>query len=238
MTFAEYFYYLLHRIYKRGPLQFGSDINKLTRAMGPNYEAALDTLFFRREQAFAATARGKALDQLGADRGLPRWQGETDDNYRLRLLAAYSTYSQLGTAAAMVNTLDRLGYTDATITEMRDEDPDRWAEFKVLLKLPKAIWRPPERTKTIRTISMMKPATTKLAYLDLEAPFKDITVGGTWEDLIFPALDLYPAEGLYPSRDVGGDDNSLIWEESVSWTVHWCPLPGEELYPSDTLYPC
>ncbi len=208
MTFAEYFWYLLHRVFKRAPKN--SDAEKLAKALGPNYDLAQETIFRLREQSFLATATGKALDQLGRDRGLPRYREETDEEYQLRLLAAYSIHSQIGTAAAMLDTFQRLGFTDAEIQELRAEDPNRWAEFRVNLPLPEASFTEAQRTNLLNTISRMKPAHTKLAGLNIEAP----------------------------ARDIGADPDLITWGEQVTTNLFACPLPAESLYPAEDLYPC
>ncbi|MCL6479371.1 MAG: phage tail protein [Peptococcaceae bacterium] len=210
MAFSDYFYYLLHRVFKRAP-QPDSDADKLTKALGPNYDGAVEAIFKLREQAMVITAQGKALDQLGRDRLLPRYGGESDDAYRLRLLNAFSIHSQVGTADAMTEAFKRLGFTEAEIIEMKQIDPDRWAEFKVVVGLPESGFSDLDRNSFLATIRKMKPAHTKLASLDLEAS----------------AVDIHGA---------GGDITA--WAESVSHTIFTCPLPAENLYPGEDLYPC
>lgn len=210
MGFSDYFYILLHRIFKRVPRQ-NSDADKLAKALGPNYDEAMEAIFKLREQALGITAQGKALDLIGKERLLPRYGGESDEAYRLRLMNAYSIHSQAGTAAAMTGAFERLGFTGAEIVEMRPEDPERWAEFRVLVGLPEAVFSELDYTSFINTIKQMKPAHTILASLDIEAPAGDIN---------------------------GANDDTTTWGETVNHNLFACPLPAEDLLPNENLYPC
>jgi len=209
-TFTEYFFYLMHRIFKRGP-RSNSDADKLAKSLGPDYDAAMESLFMLREQALVITATGKALDQLGKDGGLARYRDEDDEAYRRRLLAAFSIHTQVGTKAAMLAAFHILGFMGADIDELRAEDPNRWAEFRVVLSLPAAIFSEADRSNILATIRKMKPAHTKLAELNLEAPSDDVT---------------------------GAEEDKALWNEQVNHSLFACPLPSENLYPSEDLYPC
>ncbi|MCL5290297.1 MAG: phage tail protein [Firmicutes bacterium] len=208
MTFADYFFYLLHRVFKRAPRQDG-DADKLTKALGPNYDAAMEAIFQLREQSFGVTATGEALDQIGKDRLLPRFREETDEEYRLRIMAADEIHSQSGTAESMLEAFRKLGFADSEIKELREEDPTRWAEFSVNLVLPEAGFTEAQRSNIISNIKKMKPGHTKLAALNIEVP----------------------------AADLAGDE-SISWAETVTWNQFACPLPAENLYPSEEIYPC
>ncbi|MDQ7790233.1 MAG: phage tail protein [Eubacteriales bacterium] len=184
MTFAEYFYHLLHRVFKRGLPEDG-DAHKFAHALGPAFDEAQEGIFLLREQAIVATAAGPALDVLGRDRGLPRWRDESDDMYRLRLLTAYSMHAQVGTEAAMRSAIGRLGY-DFEISELRQVDPERWAEFKITLKLTE--FTEAQRAALRATVRRLKPAHTKLASLDIEIGESELRILVSFKGYPFPYI--------------------------------------------------
>jgi hypothetical protein len=192
MSFADYFYYLLHRIFKRAPRD-GSDADQLARALGPNYDDAQEAIFLLREKAFVATATGKALDELGRERGLVRYSGESDEYYRQRLLAAYSLHASSGTAASVRRVLNLLGYPKAYIHELYKDGVVyplfngqyrydgainhtgglRWSEFKIVSDLDEDRSLTAEDVRVlVDAINRIKPAHTKLAAFAL-----DLTLG-------------------------------------------------------------
>ncbi len=114
MGFIDYLWELPHIIFKRLPRD-NTDIDKLAQGLGPVFDETKDVIFQIRQQSLIITAIGKALDAHGLDRQLPRYNGETDDQYRLRLLAAFNTYTEGGTEAGMIKALRVLGYQYATV---------------------------------------------------------------------------------------------------------------------------
>jgi len=175
MGFAKYLYKLAHRIFKRGETGKTSDIEKFAGAMGPNYNGALECMFELRKQAIVATAIGNALDAHGQDRLMPRYSGENDDSYRLRLMNAYSYYQALGTKSSIITTLTRLGYTVNDIEELYLTDSDRWAEFIVSLGWDTETSIVELDMKPVRdTVKKMKPGHTKMAQIDIS--FQPVTI--------------------------------------------------------------
>lgn len=161
MGFVNYFYELAHKVFKRGQFGESTDIEKYVGAIGLNYDDAMESMFQLREQALIVTATGKALDAHGQDRGLPRYPGETDQAYRLRLINAYSIYQKLGTKAAILKALARMGYKDSDIEELYLTNPERWAEFIVKIQFGQDRPLLAVDSKIIRTtVKMMKPAHT------------------------------------------------------------------------------
>ncbi|MEW5898174.1 MAG: phage tail protein [Bacillota bacterium] len=189
-NFAEYLYYLAHRIFKRG----GADVDKWTKALGPNYDAALEAIFLLREQALVVTAAGAALDALGKERNMPRYPGESDELYRRRLLAAYQIYSSAGTIPGIQEVLRVLGYPQAAVHELfRDgviiplhngqyrydgaavhSGGVRWAEFKILMGIiEERDFTAAEADLIIEAINRVKPAHTRLVAVNLGVALAD-----------------------------------------------------------------
>jgi len=193
MEFAEYFYYLLHRVFKRC-LREHSDADKLAQALGPNYDEAMDAMYKMLEQTLVATAAGKALDHLGRERSILRYANEADDGYRGRLLSAYSLYAAGGTIPGIQQALELHGYPDAEIYELfkegvviplhdgqqrytgtaKHQGGIRWAEFCIRLGIDDdKDYAVTERKILLAAINMLKPAHTRLAAIALQMALND-----------------------------------------------------------------
>jgi hypothetical protein len=142
MIFAEYFWRLATRVFNRVIDREKSDIWKFFKAIGQAYDEVRAKIYSIREKALVATAKGPALDLCGEDRKLPRYAGETDDDYRWRLMSAYDIYREGGSEDGMMRLLTALGYTEIEIYPLYKEkyvaDPNPeylglWAEFIIRL---------------------------------------------------------------------------------------------------------
>lgn len=71
------------------------------------------------------TAPSDALDQIGADRGLPRASGEADAAYAARLLAAWDIWPFAGSHYGVLRALKTAGYPGAIIVQ----DNGRWSRL-------------------------------------------------------------------------------------------------------------
>lgn len=70
-----------------------------------------DTIIGAATNTAIATAEGSYLDRRGIDRRLKRRSGETDDDYRARLLNAATDRQKGGTVPGIISALSLLGYT-------------------------------------------------------------------------------------------------------------------------------
>lgn len=131
MNFHEFMWKLAHEPLKKSSNQ-KNDISKLLHAFGEVLEDTKDNIFLIRRQGLLMTATGKALDAHGGER-FPRYNGESDEQYRNRLLARKELARKAGTVEGMLLTLQSLGYSDAEIHPFYVFDPERWAEFYILL---------------------------------------------------------------------------------------------------------
>jgi hypothetical protein len=203
--FGDYLWALLSRPYKTAA---GTEIERWVGVLGSALDTQKESVFGVRRAWLVQAATGSALDLLGKERGIPRLAGETDATYRARLTAAF--VEQKGTIPALLDAFNTLGFSSAEVEELFRTDPERWAEFRVLLSLAEPAFSGSQRASVLSAVGKLKPAHTALAGLDLEA---GVPAGGALEDAL----------------DWGGQ-----------WTVmlHGCPLPSESQYPSETLYPC
>lgn len=182
--FSTYFYDLSTRIFKRKPKP-ETDLYKLTETLGPAWDDTKDQMLMIRQQGIATLAQGIALDIHGADRKLPRFQLEGDEDYRGRVLAAFHFFQQGGTEPGMRNVLDSVGYPDATIYQCYKEkykwsddiDPvpltddavmeylGKWAHFVIKANVTNRTVSKLQKRNLIDSINRVKPPEGKLYHL-------------------------------------------------------------------------
>jgi hypothetical protein len=161
MTFGEYIYSLLI-----GPLKkTGSDISILCQSLGSRYQEIKDMIFSIRRAWVIETAPKWALDLHGQDRLLPRLPDEPDETYRRRLQSARTIYALGGTDPGIIDAMARLGFT-ATIQNVRQIDPLRWAEMNIYLEgnIDEVLLAPTENA-IIKAIKDTKASHSKVADL-------------------------------------------------------------------------
>ena len=132
MKFVDYLWFLAHGVLKRTRKE-ESDVYKLFDAAGNILDTAKTNIFLVRRQGLIATASGNALDNHGRGRKLPRYAGETDDQYRKRLLSKREISEKAGTVEGIILALRSLGFNRAELEPLYLEDPERWAEFYIYL---------------------------------------------------------------------------------------------------------
>ncbi len=126
-SFKEYMFYLLHK-----PLK-NTTLYKLFTVLGAEFDEVQETIFRVREQSSIITATGRYLDLHGKDRDMYRYRNEDDEAYRKRLILKFEISKRAGTLKGLELVLKSMGYNDAEIIALFNEDETRWAEFSVYL---------------------------------------------------------------------------------------------------------
>lgn len=154
-------------------------IHGLWKTLTDTLQNRQDELELARTLRFPRFADGEALRRHGGARGIWPVTGETEEQYRARVIAAHATWRAAGTVPGMVEALEFLGYASAVVEEpryaplhdrtwIRDRLIDRsgtaWALFDIRLYLadesglPDADgWR-----RLLNIIRQIKPARSKL----------------------------------------------------------------------------
>lgn len=174
----------------------GSDLGKLIDAVADAVTVAHSAVGELRRQGIAATANGQALDRIGESRNMLRWDDESNEGYRKRLLATFATRMRAATPAGMVAMMASFGHPEAGVIEFGLLGPTvyldggknldgswtlggkpRWAEFAILIDLAPDV---SSRTvaRWISEIKRAKPAHTKLAYLGMAHEMTDNALVG------------------------------------------------------------
>lgn len=132
-TFADYMFSLLF-----GPLKkarkAANQFYIFFKVVGPAFDEVKQDIFIVRRESMIATASPVMLPVHGADRDMPRLQGEDAEAYRLRLLMKGAIARTAGSSKGILYALAALGYEQSYIEPMYLEDPTRWAEFIVFLR--------------------------------------------------------------------------------------------------------
>lgn len=132
-NFIEYMWYLLTAPFKK----VRKGLNKwyiLCRVFGKRFDEVKEDILRARDEGMVATCCHEMLQIHGADRRLTQYAGELPDNYRSRI-AMYEEVCKLGgTNDGIILAVKALGFeVDIVTAKIYKNDPDRWAEFYVLL---------------------------------------------------------------------------------------------------------
>lgn len=134
-TFADYMYYLLTSPLKK----IRKSKNQwyiLMKVLGKRLDDALESIYIARDQTAVATCDPEMLQFHAEDRGITRYAGESDENFRIRI-ANYTEILKLGgTNEGVILAVWSLGFRDAELVPAKiyTGDAERWAEFYILLR--------------------------------------------------------------------------------------------------------
>lgn len=126
---SDYLYYLLP-----GPLKRQKKENQLgifLGVIGGVFDDIREDILRLRQESIIFTASPCMLDAFGQERGMFRLAGETEEEFRFRLLEKADVAALSGSEAGILLALKTVGYPDCTIEPLYKEDADRWAEIYV-----------------------------------------------------------------------------------------------------------
>lgn len=241
--FADDLFAWAHGIFKKLPRKQDMDIHKLAVAIGSMLDDAKLAIFRPREIRYILTSSGRALDLHGVDRKLPRLAGETDADYRLRLLTAYDIYRMGGTEIGMKSVLAGLGYADATLYPLwrekykwsddptpipltPDANPEylgKWSQFVISLNVTDREVTATQRAIFRDTVNRAKPVESKLfrllnvIHVDENVPYRVLSDGMVI--LMSAAITLVPSLSTSPSLRVQVRQNVI--DDSLPLKHYW-----------------
>lgn len=204
MTAAEYVQRLLPAWAQ------GTELGRLVAACAANVDTLRAAVLTLRRTWVLGSAPDDALDVHGEARTAPRWDEETPEAYRRRLMGLFETRQKQSTKPGMLALMEALGQPDARVHELyNDHDvqtydgtwafdgqrvfdsPNRWAEFAIYLPWGAAAFSAATFVRWLREVNRIKPAHTVLASFRLELPTSDewsgtfgdnATVQSTWQE--------------------------------------------------------
>ncbi|OQY20069.1 MAG: hypothetical protein B6I36_02170 [Desulfobacteraceae bacterium 4572_35.1] len=106
----------------------------LTEGIALALDSAREHVLWLRDQFLPALCDDESLEHFARSRGITRASMEIEEHYLGRLRSAYLWWARGGRSSSIELALTRyFGFESATVVSLRDEDPDRWAEFRVEL---------------------------------------------------------------------------------------------------------
>lgn len=133
--FSDYMYYLLTSPFKR----IRRSVNQwyiLFRVLGKRFDDAMESLYFAQEQTMVATCVPEMLQIHAQDRGMKRYPGEDDENFRKRIANYVEILRLGGSDEGVLLAVWVLGYDNAQLVKAKDisGDESRWAEFYIIIR--------------------------------------------------------------------------------------------------------
>lgn len=141
-------------------------------------DAARDIVVALRDQFFPSRCDAEFLIQFARSRGIVRNPLEPEEHWLERVRFTYHWWSRGGRASAMKEGLMLgFGFTAARVINMRDEDPAKWAQFRI--ELDGVSGDVLSRVDQIRwAIDEVKPARSKLFALRFAATSQSVEQHG------------------------------------------------------------
>lgn len=125
--FRDYFKKTLRfkLIWKPGPL------SQMAEGGAEALDQAREDALWLREQFLPEICEPEYLKNFARSRGIKRYSRETDEQYKARVVLAFTWQLLGGRHAGLIKLLEYYGYKGIKVVNLRDEDPLRWAEFRV-----------------------------------------------------------------------------------------------------------
>lgn len=131
-SFKDYMYYLLTTPLKK-IAKIKNQYSILFNVVGRHFDHAIEMLFFARNQSMIEKASDSFLYEHGKDRHMQRYNNESLDNYRKRLMLKNEIAEKAGSNEGILLALKSIGYSKAFTEPFYIHDESRWAEFIVFL---------------------------------------------------------------------------------------------------------
>ena len=165
MTFLEYLWSLCPRPLKRLKTLTESDGYKLMTVLANAFEKVRVDVYFVRKQFLIKTCDETTLMSYGQALNIPKFDSETVEQYRDRLLGAWDYFRLGGTIPGMLAALEAMGYQQVTILEhytiaTPETLSTEWATFSVLIDLAELEAGTYTRDEVQSLIRRIKPAHT------------------------------------------------------------------------------
>lgn len=181
-TFGEYLFDLLPSPLKRGQRAV-NQFFIFFRVMGREFDDLKKMIFRVRGESNIATASPSMLPVHGQDREMPRITGETDEDYRFRLMMKAVVAGKSGTSEGIILAVTAMGYRNVRIVPYFLTDPERWAESVLWAEFAKNTTLQ-KRLLILSEVNKVKPASAKLILNSFEVSETENKVSGNMPRLI------------------------------------------------------
>lgn len=133
--YAEYMYYLLTSPFKR-VRKAANQWYILMCVCGRRFDEVMERIYHARDQTAVAVCDPSMLELHAADRGMVRYEDETDESFRSRIANHIEVLRLGGTDAGVLLAVRSLGFENVTLVSAKEftGDETRWAEFYIVLE--------------------------------------------------------------------------------------------------------
>jgi P2-related tail formation protein len=172
--FKEYFFKTLRwpLIHNVGPL--AALVEGLARAM----DEVRGDIIWLRDQFNPWTCDAGMIVKHAESRGISRHPSESEEGYRERCIRAFAWHRLGGGQLGMPQILAHFGYPGTEILNVRQEDPERWAEFKPQVPIPDSGLHADDFPHIGWIANETKPARSKLAGICVTSSVQGATHAG------------------------------------------------------------
>ena len=132
-------------------------------------DTARESILWLRDQFNPATSETDFAGKHAESRNIRTLPGETEEQFLSRIIYALLWFRRAGKRPGMKDNFEVIGWPDTEIINCRDEDPERWAEFKLDLKAEGKTVSPENINTIIEMTNDQKPARSKLASIGLNS---------------------------------------------------------------------
>lgn len=160
MIFWKYFKNSCHWIFIQAP----GPIAAITQGGSLILDNAREAILWLRNQFNPATCDANFIPEHARSRNIKKLPGESEKQFKARCINALLWYRRAGKRPGMIANLGVIGFSDTEIINLRHEDPERWAEFRLELPLPETVTITADDISNIDdVVNDQKPARSKLA---------------------------------------------------------------------------
>lgn len=130
--FGDYMFYLLTTALKND--KNSNQFYIFCKVIGKLFDQTKQDIMKLRRESMILSSSNVMLQVHGQDREMYKYDGETDENFRNRLLMKAIIAEWAGSKKGIAYALQSVGYDDSVISPVWEEYPERWAEFFVMFQ--------------------------------------------------------------------------------------------------------
>lgn len=148
-------------------LKENSAITAIIHGLSLVLDETKEKITWVRNQGIMGLCDDEYINDHARSRNIQTRINETPEQFKRRVFYAFIWFRKSGRKSGMQESFNVAGFPDIGIINCRDEDPERWAEFKLIFD-DENKFLTHDQIKTITEIAnIQKPARSKLASIDL-----------------------------------------------------------------------
>jgi P2-related tail formation protein len=207
--FKDYFFKTLRwpLIHRAGPLA------ALVEGLARSLDDMRQDIIWLRDQFNPWTCEPEMIVRHAESRGIRQHATETDVRFRNRCIHAFAWQRLGGGQMGMPQILNHYGYPNTRMLNVRAEDSERWAEFRVNMEVPETGLKCEDYTVVKDVSNDQKPARSLLAGLNINAQVSgSIKVAGiTITSVVSRISPDWPTEATVDGAvEVGGYVHTVV----------------------------